>query len=254
MTTVNRLKIIYGWFLKRYRFIKNNLFGHKDYRKAVIICHARTGSNMLISLLNSHPNALFGGELFDFLKDRTSNSIWSNHFRKYPKSVKVLGFKLFYAHPFDGERDVWDYIKNDKSILIIHLGRKNLFRSYVSFQIAEKTKKWHESINTKDLPNDKKVSINIDGFYEYFDAIEQQIKSVQEQFSNTHKYIEITYEDLLVDRQSVVDRLIALMGIAKFKVTTKMIRQNAEPLHQLVTNFEEVTKKFEMTKFQKFLD
>ena len=48
----------------RARFVLASVAGHKDYARFIVLGHARTGSNMLLSMLNSRPELLVHGEVF----------------------------------------------------------------------------------------------------------------------------------------------------------------------------------------------
>lgn len=234
------VKLIYSWILIKIRHINIALFGHSSYRKVVIVCQARTGSNLLVSLLNSHPNVSISGEIFDFLNGQSTKDIWNNQFKKYPKKIKVVGFKIFYQHPFDGEKDVWGIINKDPSILIIHLTRKNTLRSYISLKIAEKTNRWHESINSKDFPSEKKIKVDIEEYSKYCIKTDNYIKLTQKHFSKSHDFIELSFEELTKDNQKCINKISASLALETFYVSTKMIRQNPEPLNNLIINYNEV--------------
>src|SRR5688572_26178109 len=97
-----------------------SLGGNYSYRKFVIVGTARTGSTLLIELLNSHSQALAFGELFrsndsigwdvpPFVKRQDAktlslyrsdpNLFLKKHvFRRWPRNILAVGFKLFYYH------------------------------------------------------------------------------------------------------------------------------------------------------------
>ncbi|SDH03690.1 hypothetical protein [Psychroflexus sediminis] len=130
-------------------------FGSRKYSKFVIIARSRTGSNLLNSYLNNSPQIIARGELFGRIGDKDKKRIWTDIYRKYSSLVCWVGFKLFYEHPVDSDsKFVWNQIKKDKSILIIHLTRDNKVRAELSKLIAFKTKKW--AANTSK-PNFEKV-------------------------------------------------------------------------------------------------
>ena len=60
----------------------NKTFGNYDYGKYVIITRARTGSNLLVALLSSHPNIHSHGELFNKTVNRSCSKIWNSTFCK----------------------------------------------------------------------------------------------------------------------------------------------------------------------------
>ena len=94
--------------------------GHTDYRRFVVVCTMRTGSTMLGSYLDSHPNARMFFEVFHHFPDsvafgRPGYAARSNApavvadrntdpvgflerhvFTRQPRSVQAVGFKLLY--------------------------------------------------------------------------------------------------------------------------------------------------------------
>ena len=64
-----------------------------------VLTRSRTGSNMLISFLNSHPNIKAHYEIFRTLEGKNYNDIFNETFSKYDEGTKAIGFKIFYYHP-----------------------------------------------------------------------------------------------------------------------------------------------------------
>jgi LPS sulfotransferase NodH len=91
----DKLKSNYASFLKLKHNTNNRLFGNKEYKKYIIISTSRTGSTLLMALLNSHKNIICDGELFKDLGVKTCKEIWINFFNHKPKNRKHVGFKLF---------------------------------------------------------------------------------------------------------------------------------------------------------------
>src|SRR5262245_35796159 len=98
------------------------LDGHSDYSRFIILSRGRSGSNLLRGLLNSHSQIITFGELFrsydsigwefpnydHYLQYRRLISLFQNDpanflekkvFRKFPKHIAAVGFKIFYYHP-----------------------------------------------------------------------------------------------------------------------------------------------------------
>ena len=81
-----------------------------QYNKFVIIARSRTGSNLLRSYLNSHPNIEAHDELFRELKRKSCQEIWKGLFIKKNKKIKYVGFKIFYYHPLEGsDNSIWNF-------------------------------------------------------------------------------------------------------------------------------------------------
>ncbi len=150
--------------------------GHPDYKKFIILGTARTGSNFLRSLLNSHKHVIAFGEIFSdynaidwqlpvykFRSNRVLTLIQndptafleSKVFRNYPRYVSAVGFKIFYNHAQNENwKPVWLHLK-DMGVRVIHIKRKNLLKTYLSEQKAFKTGEW---INTSGS-NNKRASL-----------------------------------------------------------------------------------------------
>jgi len=146
--------------------------GTSRYRKFVIIGTARTGSTLLVDLLKSHSQVRVFGELF-----RSTDKIgWDvkpfatfqapalislyrtdplaflegHVFRRWPRTCKAVGFKLFYYHARSREHSVvWDYLAADPDICVLHLRRRNLLAQYYSLRLAHQTNSWTKSAAAK---------------------------------------------------------------------------------------------------------
>lgn len=217
--------------------------GHKEGSgKFVIISTARTGSNLLVSLLNSHPKISCHGEVFKVYTNKEAlQSNWDAIFRNTKTKKQCVGFKLFYEHPLNSSNKfIWDLIENDHSIKIIHLKRNNLLKSYTSLQIAYKSDVWaKKNDNQNILLEDKRVHINITECFNYFKETEKSIQNVKKKFVK-HNYTEITYEDFILDKQNQMDKLFKWLNLPSFKVSSNLKKQNKEPLKDLIINYKEL--------------
>ncbi|WP_115461534.1 sulfotransferase domain-containing protein [Winogradskyella aurantiaca] len=250
-TIILELEKIYRKILNFKTGTTNQLFGYKDYHKFVIISTSRTGSTFLMSLLNKHPNIICEGEVFKKLNGKSCLNIWNSLFSKRPKSIKQVGFKLFYFHPYEDDQAVWDYLLKDKTIKIIHLKRKNQFRVYLSQRIGLKTKQWTES---KYKPHnlstqDKLVSIDV---LESKKAIEEIItyeNKTDSQFKE-HSMHELFYEDLEKDHLKEIAQAYEFLKVPYAEVEVVNTKQNKETVKQLVSNFEELEKGYKNSSFE----
>ena len=117
--------------------------GQRRYQKFVVVGRGRTGSNLLMSLLGSHPTIEVCGEVFLRLDGECTRAIWDRVFEPRRRHVTHLGFRLFHPHPEDSDdRGVWQLLRDDTEIHVIRLGRRNFLRSRVSSQIASTTGQW----------------------------------------------------------------------------------------------------------------
>ena len=97
--------------------------GNNQYRRFIVLSRSRTGSNLLISLLNSHPHIYTEREIFGKLSGRNY--------------VKAKGFKIFYYHPLDDDScSIWDELQSLDDLYVIHLKRRNILRTLLSRKTA----------------------------------------------------------------------------------------------------------------------
>jgi len=248
---IKYLKAIYSSLLKSKRELNNQLFGHKNYHKFVVVSQSRTGSTLLMALLNNHDNIICEGELFKNLDGKSCKQIWDNFFKNKPKKIQQVGFKLFYTHPLKGDQSVWEFIENDKRITVVHLVRKNWLRVLLSQKIGLKTKLWTENINRPHQisTEEKKVEISIKECEEAFEKAAFNEQKTRERFSG-HPFLEVTYEDLSDDSDRIIQQITNVFNLNYQKVKANNKKQNSEPLEDLIINYNQLKENFQGTKWE----
>lgn len=227
------------------------LFGNRNYQKVVILGRQRTGSSLLVWLLRSNPRVEIPGEVFRLLKGSSCREVWKRIFGRHLPWVRYVGFKIFYYHPEDSQdREVWDIIRNDPNIKIIHIKRKNLLRTYISKLIAQKTGAWNSSQeNVPIAKEDKQVTVDVEHcITELRDTISWEDTYGKKMFPQ-HPYMEITYEELTGNLQSTIDKIMHFLSLKKMRVNSKLKRQNPEKLKDLVNNYDELVNALSETEF-----
>ena len=234
--------------------IKNSVFGNKKYNTFVVITRSRTGSNLLMSLLNSHPNIVAKGELFRSLDGKSCKETWVNTFVNMPKQIKYFGFKIFYYHPLDSnDKEIWDYIKEDKSIRLIHLTRDNMLKTVVSREIADRTNTWTNKWGKNIQLSDKQVEIDIDYCLNEFEITKESENSTKNEY-NREFFIELTYEDLIKDNQKMMNEVFNFLELKETKVKSGYKKQNKEKLEELIVNYKDLYEAIKRTKWSYLLD
>lgn len=246
-----KLRNLYIYLRAKTTCTRDLIFGDRTYKKFIIISDSRTGSTLVKNMLNFHPNIIAEGEVFKMLESQSSLEAWNKLFRKRQKKIKYVGCKLFYHHPLIGDKEVWNLVENDKSIIIIHLIRKNVLRSLVSKKIGLKTKKWTENINSEefiDLKN-KKIKLTSEECEKYFTEIKGYQEEIDRNFSN-HKLIPLSYEDLAKDSRTVIKGIYREFGLDDFERDSELKKQNPESLEDLIINYHELKDYFNGSKWE----
>lgn len=230
--------------------IWTRIFGHKQYLRFVLICHPRTGSNLLSSYLKSHPNIKMHGEIFSKLNGKSINSIYKIFNKNKERKFKASGFKVFYSHPDDGDNEeLLNLIENIPNLVVIHLTRKNKIRTLVSWRIALLTNIWGKKRGETLVPTDQKRLNIIPGEAVSFISDLNHKENYIDQRFNKYKYIHITYEDLVDDPQQCVNKIFPLLIVPDHEVKTNYIKSNPEPLNELIENFKELKDKKELAQW-----
>ncbi|TIM35251.1 MAG: sulfotransferase [Mesorhizobium sp.] len=249
--------------------------GHRDYTKFVIVGIARTGSTMLLELLNSNSQVLAFGELF-----RTPEAIgwdirpfggsYDRHFlSRYrtdpqafiddvvfgprPRVVRAVGFKLFYYHaqeaPFS---DVWKLIVGDGNIRIIHLMRRNILAQFVSLKLAHKTQVW--SATRKTAGTVDPIRLDSEECRKHFEQVRRHERECDALFRD-HQKLNIYYEDLVRAQEAEMGRTLDFLEVgAEPGSSTRLVRQRTVPLSEAITNFSELRAAFRNSEWGAFCE
>lgn len=231
----------------------DRFFGNKAYEKFVLVCDSRTGSTLLLNSLGFHPQIEVEGELFKYVKsDDEIEEIWRKIFRSRKRRVKYVGFKLFYFHARTPQDKIWTDLKNDKSIKIIHLKRKNLLRAFLSKKIGLKTKQWTENIKSSQIPvEQKQVIIDPEECLKFFELTRKHEEECEELFKN-HDVINITYESFIENIKKEVHHIQNELGVVPFYRKSELKKQNPENIKDLIINYNELKEYFIDTQWNFF--
>ncbi|MCB0209312.1 MAG: sulfotransferase [Anaerolineae bacterium] len=238
---------------KLLRFLQHEigtLFGHWEYKKFILLARKRTGSNFLLSCLNSHSNIYAKGEILARLNGQDHKKILQTLFSKQPQSIKAAGFKIFYRHPYgDYTGQVWQTLLSMPDLHVIHLKRRNALRTIVSQKIAMKTRVWEAKNSQTHLNIDqRRVTIPIDELERKLNDIRTLEVEFDDKFS-AHPRLIVYYEELVNDLEQQMQSITNFLSLPFYKPTTPNRRQNPESLSNLVENYDELWSHFSKTKW-----
>lgn len=224
----------------------------------VILGSPRSGSNLLVELLNSHSSICCHAELYSekgaysvekhcFCANDSKRLLWLRDrfprvFLKWiwlkPRKGQTVGFKIFSYQASRVLRLVLDRVATKKIILY----RKNFLRSELSHQIACMTDEWQRKESAT-----KKRTVNFDlaSFHRRFAEVRKHEREWEEHMIATGQdFIKISYESISGEsRAEELNRVFDFLELPRIDVRsiqTKLKKQNPYGLKELVTNFEEV--------------
>jgi len=230
---------------------------HKDYSKFIIVSHARSGSNLLLNSLNSHPNLTAEHEIFAAHNRNIGENFQptlDNLYKERSTNIYAVGCKIFYYHLNDDE---WQQMSEIPNLKVIHLKRKNRLSMIVSMKVAFKTSQWGITKESERIDADKKqVYLDYDFLNNSFENIKAWEENTEELFQQS-QITNIFYEDLTSQYGETMNGLFDFLEVDRIpaeEITSKHKKQNPEPLSQLIQNFNELKIKFTNTPWEHYFD
>jgi len=224
---------------------------HVPENKFIIFTYQRTGSTLLVDLLNSHPLIKCEGEI---LLNRMHNPIAFINHRSQLFSTEIYGFKLQISH-LDYQR-INDPVKFVTDIFnegykIIKLTRSDLFRTALSLQYAIDIQRFHFKNNSPNhhLPV---ISINPAELIKSLDWIVCQIKTL-EQITKNLPHLALNYEDALYDNklhQQTIDSICEYLQIPTAKVESDLVKATSDNMFEYISNNNEIIEYLNKTEFK----
>ncbi|MEO7026687.1 MAG: sulfotransferase [Caulobacteraceae bacterium] len=241
--------------------------------KFLVVCTARTGSNLLTRSLARPPDVRCFGELakanyqsepnaFAKLERLTGRGaqelakLQSDTIEKFIFDIvykiegEAIGFKIFYEHCREATRAVlWDRLAAERALKVVHLTREAGFDVYVSLLYAELTNKWVTLRGDSDAQANDLDNIIVD--------IEHCRGSLQRHFNRRreattmfgrHPYLEVDYNELEIDLSGTLRKVRGFLEVPQQEIDIAPLRkQAARPAREKVRNYAEVKAAFRGT-------
>jgi len=225
-------------------------YKHNTYTPFLIVGHARTGTSLLHTYLNSHLNILSLNEALS----HTDNGLAL--FKPYSKLIKVVGFKYFYEYSLNESKlkTLIQLIENYQ-IKVIKIHRKNYLRTYVSLRIAQQTQAWSSTAKVEVNLNSKQISLSKEECIQAFQDYKNQEYITNEIFQKYNvATIEIDYNDLDQYPDREMNKVQTFLGVEPQTVASLLKRQNPESVKELILNYDELKSAFKNTDYEIFFE
>lgn len=246
--------------------------GHRDYTRFFIIGRSRTGSNFLRGILNSHPNVVTFGELFQTRKkiswgfadysqpdrlfqtflDEPVRFLQEQVYRKQPRHVRAVGFKIFYYHAqAEPWQPLWDYLLAEKDIHILHIKRRNMLRTHLSRARADRSGSWTNTTGQRE--EEQPIELNYSDLVDDFATTLDYERTFDQRFQN-HPLLEIFYEDLAADWRAGFERIQQFLCLPPAPASPQTFKQSHESLSAAISNFSELKARFAGSEWAPFFE
>jgi LPS sulfotransferase NodH len=232
-------------------FLSGKLFGWKKHKRLVIVTRSRSGSNMLCSYLESHPDCFMWREVFRrpqyFNPSLTKFLVHGKYLRKF----KLVGYKVFYYHTVP--EYYWNEIISDDDIRIIHLVRKNHLRTFISQREATKSTQWETFKDNHKQPSREKLNVDVEDLISFLKKNETMISNMNTRLASRKNVLQLSYEELIdgMGREQVKDFLADVLNPDGYG-TPENKKQSVGKLSDRITNSAEVEailSKFNYSQF-----
>ena len=241
----------------------------------------RTGTTLIRTSLDSHPDVLCCGEVFLLGKRPYSKAdgFWSysrqsignrmqavfspekatTHYLEQLYSspgYAAIGFKLMLGHCLKRPH-IWTQLL-DRNTRFILVRRRNLLKTLVSRRSASESGVYHISrtLNVKSAVDDWQArGVNLDPatVIDDLDAIGRENETWQARLSGNVSRIEVVYEDYTRDIGGENERILDFLGVRRLPLTSDLEKVNPDDLGQSIKNLDEVASALKNTRYEKFL-
>lgn len=246
---------------------KASLSGAPGIVPFVILCGERTGSTLLVELLDQHPNLRVYNEPFNGLRGirdpvrgrrfhDTDDGAWAIdtiYRRRTIKPYTAVGFKMIHTHaPAGPLHTAWRRLAEMKNLIVVDLMRENLLEVMVSHRIADFTGRWRSTVKGS-RPDPGPVFLSPYDCMEYFERCGQLRENTLALFPGQTR-IRITYEELRGNAKKVLDELWPVLGVSAFEPSMALFKQESRPMHERIENYTELREFMRETPHAKYFD
>lgn len=238
--------------------IKDMMLGRNaPKKKFVIFSTGRSGSTLLLSLMNSNKEVFCDGEL---LKHRFFNprAVIDAQARLYED--KIYGFKLMTHHIKDIQpalqKDGKAFLKQllDDDYRIIYLERCHRLDQSLSMMYAILRNDWHKKSGKTSTSNNEKLTIDFDSLDWWMNGF-QQLKEYESAILEGLPHLHLTYEGDLADNSKhpeTVRRICDYLDIPQIKAITNLKKITPKKYESYIENVEALKEHLRNTPFAQY--
>lgn len=223
-------------------------------RRFVIVTVGRTGSELLVSLLNSHPRIMCDGEVLELRQPFPGQLVLRRALRARLRG-QAYGFKLLARHarqhyPYNPGPFLRRF--HDRGFRLIVLERRDWLAQAMSVLRAEGRPAHHRG---RDGAQFAAQRADPEAILAALVLIEQGVAFVRETLQGVPA-LGLVYEDDLQDpaaQQRTVDRVCDYLGLDTAPVDSELVRLAPTSVVDQVENFDEVAALLSHTRFAELL-
>jgi LPS sulfotransferase NodH len=228
----------------------------------LILSTARSGTNLAIELLKSHPDCFCGYEIFSQMHVANNHIPWpleppadltglSELRRADPvalidrldrltreRGYKAVGFKLMYQET-DETPAARDYLLDNPTVRVFHIHRRNALRRLVSLRRAEQTGNWFVE-KGQETGKPPPVHISLLDLLWDMDYVRKR-ELAYGRLDETHSVLHLTYEEMVGDLAATARQMWSFLGLREWNtLNVRTVKTGNDPLPEAIANYGEL--------------
>ncbi len=264
---------LYGWAQANpeLREWSRTYFGRRreeDPRKFFVVCPARSGSTLLMSALESHPDVErtlmepfntedpdLARELAPVMREVYGKDVLAKTTDDLKRLIDHLldrydGFKILYYQVGLGDA-AWEYLRS-KRLKVVHLTRRNDLERQISFLVAQQTSVWHRQ-HESECPPEPQVTLDAATLENSF-AFNHRLFEHFETFFQLADKLTIDYEDLRDDYSATMKRVYEFLQLPVTDCPPAYLKRTRKTKVELVANYHELKAHFSGSPWAHYFD
>jgi LPS sulfotransferase NodH len=249
-----------------------------EMRKFVVVGVQRSGTTLVTTSLDSHPDVCCAGELFKMRRPRRGVDVRDGGYRSYinsalhlkiadrlvrpclvrhyldrffaQSSFRAIGFKLMRNHLHPGQFPMVTPYLIERQTSVIHIVRENVLKTYISRLMAQRSGRFH---TTDKRAASSGIEVPVRDLVRKLSGIAEQNMQLTQTFGGSVPYIACTYEQYSADPEIQGRRLLAFLGLRATELHTPLVKLTSDDLSRTVENLDAVKRCLHSTEFEKWI-
>lgn len=234
-------------------------FDRRNAKKFVIFAQGRTGSTLLVNLLDKHPDIKCDSEILHFKRVgklffpikfvKSKAKLCEKDYYGFKVKIYQLNSNIKPSQNINPEKFIANLHKSGWKV--IYLKRKNLLRQVISNRVRGKSGRPHFWTDEKVII--PKINIDYGILIEGIKRREGYLIDEEKILKNV-PHLKVVYEDdLLNDKTKIMKKIFKYLGVSYYPVKTDLKRTSKDKLSDYILNYGEIREKISKTRYSKYL-
>ncbi|CAN5296589.1 hypothetical protein BH24PSE2_BH24PSE2_12970 [soil metagenome] len=246
-------------------------------KKFVVAGVQRSGTTLITTSLDSHPEIFCAGEMFKMRPPRTGVDVLDSGYRHHVNSslrlkladqfargrlvpafldrfyersgFAAVGFKLMRNQTYRNRFPMVTTYILERQISVLHVIRENVLKVYLSRLLANRRRVFHATEKLTNLP---RLTVPVHDLVAKLENIESEGRELRETFQSSVPYISVAYESYAADMEGEGQRLLSFLGVFRAPLRSPLVKLTPEALSEVIDNLDEVRQCLQGTAYEKW--